>query len=82
MTVSVNISDAVTQLSELIHQAIQGEDVVIAEAGMPIVRLVPIAPESLSRVPGQDKGKVFVADDFDDPLPENILAGFLDPSQP
>ena len=69
-----NVHEAKTNLSKLIEQALNGEEVVIAKAGKPLVRLVPVREEKES-VFGIDAGKMWIADDFDD-LPEDILAAF------
>ena len=60
----VNIYEAKTQLSKLIERALNGEDVVIARANQPVVRLVKWHPAP-ERVPGIWEGKVSIADDFD-----------------
>lgn len=72
MSDPVNMHEAKTELSKLIERALAGEDVVIARAGVPVVRLVPVARPG-QRVLGQWRGKVRVADDFDAPLPDEIL---------
>lgn len=72
----VNIHQAKTHLSELLNRAVSGEDIVIAKAGKPMVRLVPIAQPPNRRVLGRDKGLYTVPDDFDDPLPDDIQAAF------
>jgi prevent-host-death family protein len=74
MTVS-NVHEAKSNLSKLIDQAIQGEEVVIAKAGTPVVRLVPIRGDVSHRTGGQWKGRVKMADDFDS-LPEEIAEAF------
>ena len=71
----VNVHEAKTHLSRLLARVAGGDEVVIARAGKPIARLVPINTISERRL-GADKGRVFVADDFDAPLPEDILADF------
>jgi prevent-host-death family protein len=73
---TVNIFEAKTQLSKLIQMAENGEDVVIARAGKPVVRLTKLEPEKKPIVFGLMKGRIHVADDFDDPLPEEMLAEF------
>ena len=73
---TVNIFEAKTQLSKLIQMAENGEDVVIARAGKPVVRLTKLEPEKKPIVFGLMKGRIHVADDFDDPLPEEVLAEF------
>ncbi|MDJ0532433.1 MAG: type II toxin-antitoxin system Phd/YefM family antitoxin [Xenococcaceae cyanobacterium MO_207.B15] len=72
----VNIHQAKTQLSQLLSLAVLGEDIVIAKAGKPMVRLVPIEEPSEDRVLGQDEGLFTVPEDFNDPLPEDILLAF------
>ena len=75
-----NIHEAKSQLSKLIEHAMNGEDVIIAKSGQPMVRLVPIHADATPRVGGQWKGRVRIADDFDD-LPEDIAAAFgIEPS--
>jgi prevent-host-death family protein len=70
-----NIHEAKTQLSKLIDRAMMGEEVIIARAGTPMVRLVPVDQNSAPRKGGQWKGKVRIADDFDE-LPDDIAAPF------
>jgi prevent-host-death family protein len=70
-----NIHEAKTQLSKLIDRALKGEEVIIARAGTPMVRLVPIVQDNAPRKGGQWKGKVRIADDFDE-LPDDIAAAF------
>jgi prevent-host-death family protein len=68
---------AKTQLSKLVERACAGEDVVIARAGKPAVRLVPVEPAPQGRRPfGLDKGKVIIHDSFFDPLPDDIMKAF------
>ncbi len=66
----VNIHDAKTNLSKLVEKAMAGEEVVIAKAGEPMVTLTPIVKTKPKRKPGTAKGKVWISDDFNDPLPE------------
>jgi prevent-host-death family protein len=75
---TVNIFEAKTQLSKLIQIAENGEDVVIARAGKPVVRLTKLEPVKRPIVFGLLKGKIHVSDDFDDPLPPEALAEFED----
>jgi len=77
MPQTVNLYEAKTQLSKLVERAAAGEDIVIAKAGKPLARLTALEPEKKKRrEPGIWKGKVWIADDFDDPLPEEILRAF------
>jgi prevent-host-death family protein len=73
---TVNMFEAKTQLSKLVAMVEQGEDVVIARAGKPVARLTQLVPAKRPIVFGLLKGKIHVADDFDAPLPEEILAEF------
>ncbi len=73
---TVNIHEAKTRLSQLLEKVQAGEEVVIAKAGQPIARLVPFGGARQPRVPGSARGQFTVPDDFDDPLPEEILREF------
>ena len=77
-----NIYEAKTHLSELVERAAAGEEIVIAKAGKPLARLVPLAQEKPRRVPGAWKGKMWIADDFDDDLPEELLRAFNGEDEP
>lgn len=72
-----NVYDAKTQLSRLIDRALAGDDVVIARSGRPVVRLVPVTDEEAAPRSGRGawRGRVRIADDFDD-LPEELAAAF------
>lgn len=73
---TANMHEAKTQLSRLVEQALAGEEVVIARAGKPLVRLVPVAEEKpRRRIPGRWKGKVWIAPDFDE-TPQDIIDSF------
>ena len=73
---AINIHDAKTHFSRLVDQAAAGEEIIIAKAGKPVARLVPLAPVKKKRVLGQLKGMITLSDDFDAPLPDDILAMF------
>ncbi len=71
----VNIHEAKTQLSKLLRRVSAGEEIVIARSGKPIAKLVPLdAPPK--RKFGVDRGVFEVPDDFDAPLPSDVLAEF------
>jgi prevent-host-death family protein len=74
--ITLNIHEAKTHFSKIIKQACQGEEVIIAKAGVPIIRLVPIEKSKKERIPGTAKGKIMIADDFDAPLPKEIIESF------
>jgi prevent-host-death family protein len=69
--------EAKTHLSKLVERAEAGEDVVIQRNGKPVARLVPVVEElrSLATVRGAWRGRVRMADDFDE-LPEDIADAF------
>jgi prevent-host-death family protein len=71
----VNVHEAKTHLSRLLQRVAGGEEIVIARAGKPIARLVPVEPRP-QRVIGQDEGLFEIPDDFDAPLPDEVLALF------
>lgn len=73
---TVNIHEAKTHLSRLLAEVAAGEEIVIAKAGKPVARIVPLAGQRPERVLGFDKGRVVINDDFDAPLPDETLAGF------
>ena len=69
----VNIHAAKTHLSRLVDQAAAGEEIVIARAGRPVARLVPLLPAKPKRVLGLLAGTLVIPDDFDRPLPDDLL---------
>lgn len=71
----VNIHEAKTQLSRLLRLVAAGEEVVIASAGKPVARLVPVE-QPPRRLLGLDEGLFGIAEDFDDPLPVDVLRSF------
>ena len=75
MSEQVNIHKAKTHLSELIARAEAGEEIVIARANVPVVKLVPVVAPKTSRRLGEAKGLVELAPDFDE-LPEDFMAHF------
>ena len=74
---TVNIHEAKTHLSRLIEEVNQGtSEVIIAKAGKPLVRLVRLESPKPVRKPGFLKGRIKIADDFDEPLPADLLDAF------
>lgn len=76
MTLRVNVHEAKTHLSRLLARVEGGEEVVIARAGRPVARLVPMGERVNPRVPGTARGRVTISPEFDAPLPESVLRGF------
>jgi len=64
----VNIHEAKTHLSKLIQEVIAGEDVIIAKGNKPVAKLVALSQQKPQRQLGTAKGKIVMADDFDEPL--------------
>jgi prevent-host-death family protein len=76
MSLKVNIHEAKTQFSKLLKRVGNGEEIIISKAGKPIARLLPMDERPVKRIPGSAKGEVFIAEGFDAPLPESIMASF------
>jgi prevent-host-death family protein len=72
----VNIHQAKTHLSRLLQRVAVGEEITIARAGVPVARLVPIEFLRTPRPMGMYRGEFTVPDDFDAPLPDEVLALF------
>jgi len=76
--VQVNLYEAKTHLSSLVDRAAGGEEIVIAKAGKPMAKLIALMPErKLLRTSGKNLlGITYIAEDFDAPLPEDVLQDF------
>ncbi len=72
----INIHEAKTHFSKLITQASLGEEIIIARAGKPVARLVALEKPKKNREPGSAKGQISMSDDFNAPLPDEILDSF------
>ena len=75
---TVNIYEAKTQLSRLLKRARAGEEIVIADHGTPVAKLVPIDPPVTPRALGGDRGRVWMAPDAFEPSSEQELATWYD----
>ena len=73
---TVNIHQAKTHLSRLLAEVARGEEVIIARAGTPVARLTAFTASKPRRRLGRDQGLFEVPDDFDAPLPDDVLASF------
>ena len=76
MVLKVNIHEAKTHFSRFLDRINNGEEVIIAKAGKPVARLIPISRKSHPRKAGSAKGKIQISRDFDAPLPESLLQEF------
>ena len=72
MTKTVDINEAQNHLAELVSLASEGNEIIIAKGDKPLARLVPVSPPGQKRVPGLNRGKIWMSDDFDEPLPEDF----------
>jgi len=72
----INIHQAKTNLSQLLSRVKLGEEIVISNRGVPIAKLVPFNHFDRRSSLGQDRDQVTIPEDFNDPLPEEILAAF------
>jgi len=71
-----NLYEAKTSLSRLVDRAAGGEEIILSKAGKPLAKLVPFQRSPVPRQPGGWEGLVRIADDFDDPLPDDLQAAF------
>ena len=69
MTTTVEVEEAKARLNNLLTLALDGNEVIIAEAGKPVVRLVPITTSKKKRIAGLNRGQIKMREDFDAPLP-------------
>lgn len=76
MTASMTIEEVTINLLDLLDRVHQGEEITILKDGEQIARLVPPLPTLPPRVPGTAIGMITIAPDFDEPLPDDILAAF------
>jgi len=72
----INVHEAKTRFSGLLRRVAAGEEITIANRGVPVARLVPVPAEQGARKLGTLRGQVFIPDDFDAPLPEELLDAF------
>lgn len=74
-TKTIELSEAQSQLAELVAQAASGTEIVLTEGSTPLARLVAMAKPVLRRVPGLHPGSMEASDDFDAPLPDELWLG-------
>ena len=73
---TVNVHDAKTHFSKLLNRVESGEEIVIAKAGKPVARLLPLVTRVQKREPGSAKGKIVLEKSFAKPLPASLLKEF------
>lgn len=72
----INIHEAKTHFSKLVARVEAGEEIIIARNGEPVARLIGLSTAKQERVPGRDRGLFVVPEDFDAPLPQEVLRAF------
>jgi prevent-host-death family protein len=72
MAITIDVLDLTAKISEILNQAQLGEEVVIADSGVPVARLVGIPRPISAQILGQDKGTVTIAQGLNDPLPHEL----------
>jgi prevent-host-death family protein len=77
----LSLYEAKTHLSSLVDRAAAGEEIVISKYGRPCARLVPLKSKAIHRRPGRGKGKIWIAADFDAPLPAQVVNAFNHPPE-
>jgi prevent-host-death family protein len=82
-TMKVNVQEAKTHFSRLLQRVQAGEEITIPKAGVPVARLVPVGPRNQKRELGFYGDSIRIAEDFDAPLSDAVVAAFLgaEPSQ-
>ena len=73
---TVNIHEAKTHFSKILTRVESGEEIVIAKAGKPVARLLPLVSTVQKRTPGTAKGKIVLKKGFMEPLPASVLDDF------
>src|SRR5208283_4412199 len=72
----VNIHEAKTHLSRLLRRVAEGEEITIARAGVPVAKVIAVGPAKGVRPLGAMEGQFHIPEDFDAPLPDDLLALF------
>jgi prevent-host-death family protein len=76
MTTVINIHEAKTHLSRIVEEVAAGKEVIIAKAGKPMARLVPMQENVTKKTLGLLKGKIKISANFNKPLPETVMQLF------
>jgi prevent-host-death family protein len=73
---TVNIHEAKTFFSRLLNRVESGEEIIIAKAGKPVARIVPLCGKTEKRMPGTAKGQILIGENFFEPLADEVLKTF------
>jgi len=79
-TITIDISQVSVQLADLLSMIANGETVLLIEDGKPVAQLIPAEESIEPRILGLHEGKIWIADDFDAPLPEGYWEGPIEPA--
>ena len=82
MITYVTLPEATANIVQLLDRVCQGEEIIISQAGITIAHISPPPKRRQPRSPGQYEGQFTVPNNFNDPLPEDILNDFLNPTDP
>ena len=74
-TIQIDVNDLNDQFRDAVQKAVQGEDVIVTRAGIPVARITPCEPPKREWVLGLHPGSMVMAPDFDDPLPDEFWLG-------
>src|SRR6266850_1889316 len=74
--IKLNVLEAKIHFSRLLRRVAAGEEITIANRGVPVARLIPVTAEETTRKLGLFRGQMTIPEDFDAPLPEDILDAF------
>ena len=69
----VNVNHAKTHLSKLLAEVEKGHEIVVARAGKPVAKIIPFKEKKNRMTFGDWKGKIWIAEDFDAPLPDELM---------
>ena len=82
MITYVTLPEATANITQLLDRVQQGEQVIISQDGQAIAHISPANRDQTPRIPGQYAGKLIIPDNFNDPLPNDMLDSFLNPVEP
>ena len=72
----INIYEAKTNLSKIVNDVLEGEEIIIGRAGLPLVKIVPIGGKKKNRISGLFKNDIEFSKDIDKPLPDKVIKQF------
>ncbi len=72
---TIDIKDDKSSIAQLLSLVLEGNEVILAEDNKPLARLIPFFPPQKTRIPGLNRGEIWISDDFDNSLPESFWAG-------